>query len=175
MNDILETNRLKLIPKTVELVKASFYGVKSLEESLGFYVDEEFLGSDYQIDVFPLQYARITDDPSLSHWSGFIIEKGNKTLIGVAGFENKPDEKGEVEIKFYIDPLYRRKGYATEIVLALKNFYFEKEEVKAIIATRVSVDNTPAIKVLHSIGMKVVKQRENELNFAIHKTSNVCN
>ncbi|WP_042349209.1 GNAT family N-acetyltransferase [Bacillus massiliigorillae] len=171
MKDIIETDRLRLIPKTLELIKASFYGRESLEKSLGFYVCEGFLDEDYQTEIFPLHYARITDDPSLSRWSGFIIEKSNKMLIGSAGFEDKPDENGVIEVRFYIHPFFRGKGYGTEILLALKDLYIEKEEVNSITATRISPDNIAAIKVLQKIGMGLEKHRANELYFAIHKKS----
>lgn len=171
MDDILESSRLLLKSKTVEGIKASFYGDKSLESFLGCKVRDGFLGENFQLDVFPLHYARITEDPSLSKWSGFIIEKDSNELVGCAGFEDKPNQRGEIELRFYIHPFYRQQGYAKEIVQALSTYYLALPNVKTIVASRISDENIPAIKVLRSVGMELIKQRENELYFALHKLS----
>lgn len=169
MNIILETPRLRLFFKTIELTRASFYGTQELEKHLGTSVHKDFLAPNYQEDIFPLQYGRIAHDHTLSHWSGFVVEKARNVLIGTAGFLDKPNAKGEVEIKFYIHPSFRGQGYATEILLHMKDYYLEKEEVLAILASHVLADNIPAIRVLEKMGMRVAKDRGGELNFILRK------
>jgi len=66
--------------------------------------------------------AQIREDPEVQPWLGRLVvlddERGRR-VIGSAGFHGPPDDDGRVEVGYRVEPEYRRKGVATEVVRGL--------------------------------------------------------
>jgi ribosomal-protein-alanine N-acetyltransferase len=146
----LETDRLKLIPFSLDLMKAAMTDKAKLGEMLGVGVPDSWPGSDLA-EALPIFVKNI--HPSNPVWDWLIIHKGDRVLIGDVGFMGGPDEEGVVEIGYSIVPEYRNQGYATEMASSLIQWALQRQEVKVITA-RTLKDNIASIKVLTKIGMR---------------------
>jgi ribosomal-protein-alanine N-acetyltransferase len=161
----LETNRLKLIPFSLDLMKAAMTDKAKLGEMLGVGVPDSWPGSDLA-EALPIFVKNI--DPSNPVWDWLIIHKADRVLIGDVGFMGGPDEEGVVEIGYSIVPEYRNQGYATEMASSLIQWALQRQEIKMIIAKTLK-DNIASIKVLVKIGMHCVGVEGDYLKWEIRQ------
>jgi ribosomal-protein-alanine N-acetyltransferase len=80
-----------------------------------------------------------------------IIEKG--TVLGLIGACLKSEVLGEYEIFYLLGKQFWGKGYATESVLAIINYLFERPEVERITADVVT-ENLASWHLLQKVGMQ---------------------
>jgi len=163
----LETNRLTLIPFSLDLKMAAITEKATLGEMLGVGVPDSWPGPDLA-EALPVFVKNMEKDPSGPVWDWLIIHKTDKVLIGDIGFMGGPDEEGTVEIGYSIVPEYRNQGYATEAVNSLIHWAFQKQEIKVITAKTLK-DNTASIKVLMKAGMNCLGLEDNWLIWEVHK------
>ncbi len=109
-----------------------------------------------QLDNF-LQF-RIVDlevDPAAQPWLGRAIvitePDGTRRVIGSAGFHSPPDADGRVEVGYSVEPAYRRKGIATEVVRALFDWAAREQGVTRFRAS-VSPTNVPSLAIIRGFG-----------------------
>ena len=115
----VETERLQLIPFTLERIRALIESPQKLGELLGMNVAAEWPIQDFA-EILPWLAGLMEKQPSLSDWSGLIVHTADNTLMGDMGFKsNGPDEHGMVEFGYSIAPAYRGHGYATEMAKGL--------------------------------------------------------
>ncbi len=149
----LETERLRLIPLTLEQAEMFTHLDSRLEDSLGIERAARELTLHYRdaIRKYTLQWMK--DDPEnyLFATIWVIIEKASNTVAGDIGFKRKPDVNGYVEIGYSTQPKFRVQGYMTEAIGAMVKWAFTYPEVKAVIA-ETRDDNIPSIKVLRNNG-----------------------
>jgi len=135
----IESERLKMIPLTNQLLKLLHTDRPKMELSLGLNI------SSMDIDPF---YKNEVDDAMLNFWlpktlenpeaymwytNWEIILKSENVSIGGMGFAGEPNENGEVETGYMIDGQHHNKGYATEALQLLSQWAFTQQKVKAII------------------------------------------
>jgi ribosomal-protein-alanine N-acetyltransferase len=77
----------------------------------------------------------------------FAIRTKEQKLIGVCGFGPKEELGGEVEIAYFIDEAYARKGYMSQIVEKAIYFYFEMTNNPYLCAL-VDEENIPSKRIL---------------------------
>jgi RimJ/RimL family protein N-acetyltransferase len=113
-----------------------------------------------QLDNF-LQF-RIADlevDPSAQPWLGraIVISQPDATrrIIGSAGFHAPPDAEGRVEVGYRVEPGYRRRGIATEVVRALFDWAVRDHGVSRFRAS-VSPNNVPSLAIIRGFGFRQV-------------------
>jgi [ribosomal protein S5]-alanine N-acetyltransferase len=157
----LETNRLTLIPFSLDLKKATITEKATLGEMLGVGVPDSWPGHDLA-EALPVFVKNMEKDSSGPVWDWLIIHKTDKVLIGDIGFMGGPNEEGAVEIGYSIVPEYRNQAYATEAVNSLIHWAFQKQEIKAITAKTLK-DNSASIKVLIKAGMNCLGLEDNWL------------
>jgi len=109
-----------------------------------------------QLDNF-LQF-RIEDlevDPAAQPWLGRAIvitqPDGTRRVIGSAGFHSPPDAAGRVEIGYRVDPAWRRRGIAREVVRALFDWAAREHGVRKFRAS-VSPTNVPSLAIVRGFG-----------------------
>lgn len=137
MNMELQTERLILTPCSIESL--STYATKEYElgPHIGMYLE------------------KLNEDPSISGWGVWlVIDKQTNKIIGDIGFKGKPDIEKSVEVGYGITSSEQNKGYATEAVKCIIDWAFNSNLVNKIIAECL-VDNTPSIKVLEKLNMKI--------------------
>ena len=164
----IESERLKMIPLTHQLLQLLQADRSAMELSLGLNI------SNMQIDPF---YKNEVDDAMINFWlpktlehpavymwytSWEIILKSSNTSIGGMGFAGEPNEHGEAETGYMIDGHHQNKGYATEALQLLTKWAFAQEKVKAIIVHTLA-DNLPSRKILVKCGFEEVAKDEKGL------------
>ena len=149
----LETQRLKLIPLSLEQAEMFTHLDSRLEDSLGIERAERELTLQFRdaIKKYTLNWMKDDPDNYLFATIWVIVEKASNTLAGDIGFKRKADANGYIEIGYSTQPRFRVQGYMTEAIGALVNWAFTYPEVKAVIA-ETRADNIPSIKALKKNG-----------------------
>jgi RimJ/RimL family protein N-acetyltransferase len=114
----IETKSLKLVPKTLEEVRAMFEAMSPSERAM---VSADWLAR--------LQAA--TSDDVWSHGFSLMHQRDNIN-VGQAGFTKPPAADGVVEIAYSVAPAYQGKGLATEAAQALVAFAFSSGRVRVV-------------------------------------------
>ncbi len=111
-----------------------------------------------QLDNF-LQF-RIADlevDPTAQPWLGRAIvitePDGSRGIIGSAGFHSPPDADGRVEVGYRVEPAYRRRGLATEVVRALFDWAAREHGIRRFRAS-VAPDNVASLAIIRGLGFR---------------------
>ncbi len=149
----LETERLRLIPLTLEQVEMFTHLDSRLEDSLGISRAERELTLQYRdaIRKYTINWMKEEPENYLFATIWVIVEKASDTVAGDIGFKRKADENGYIEIGYSTQPKFRVQGYMTEAIGAMVNWAFTHPEVKAVIA-ETREDNIPSIKALKKNG-----------------------
>jgi [ribosomal protein S5]-alanine N-acetyltransferase len=147
----LETQRLKLLPFTLELKKVTLFERARLTEMLGVAIPDAWPGADL-LEALPFLIEAMEQDPLSLVWDGVILQKADQRAIGSIGFHDPPDEAGRVEIGYDIIPAYEGQGYATEMARRVIDWAFQTPGIQVITAECLD-DNLGSIKVLEKVGM----------------------
>src|SRR5258708_16242307 len=86
---ILETQRLKLLPFTLELKKATLAQRARLTEMLEVEIPDAWPGADL-LEALPLFIEAMEKDPAGLVWEGIIIPKTEQITIGRIRFHRGP-------------------------------------------------------------------------------------
>ncbi len=164
---ILETQRLKLVPFTLELKRAALQDRAILARKLGVQAPVGWPGPDIA-EALPFFIKLMEQDPTGAVWDGIIIHKADQKIIGDMGFKGGPDETGSVEIGYSIVPAYRNQGYATEMARTVIAWAFRQPEIKLIRAECLD-DNIGSIKVLTKLGMHNAGHEGNLLKWELRR------
>ncbi|MEO6457106.1 MAG: GNAT family N-acetyltransferase [Chloroflexia bacterium] len=151
----LQTERLTLIPFTLELAEATLYNRSKIHQLLGVYVPDNWPQPDYA-EIMPMIVEGRRKDPSSAEWIRMIVHTADHIIIGDIGFIEPPDTEGNVEFGYSIVPEYRGKGYATEAARAIIEWAFEQPGVRRVIADCLN-DNFASIRVLEKAGMQEIE------------------
>lgn len=90
-----------------------------------------------------------------------VFEKESGQLIGRAGIEQREEVDGELELGYAIGVPYQRKGYATEVCLAIMNYcrdYLDAEQLFCMVEPA----NKASIALAEKIGFTFEKECINE-------------
>lgn len=154
----LETERLEIIPFTLEQLKLLLKSTKEFEEKYNvIYAAEELSGFIY--NIFVEQTKLIEKYPSehlfLTFWF-FKLKKENK-LIGSACFKGAPNKNGEIEIGYGIEESFKNQGYTTEAVKKMIAWALKQEGVSKVIA-ETDKGNLASQRILLKCNMEFKKQ-----------------
>lgn len=164
---ILETQRLKLLPFTLELKKATLAERARLTEMLEVEIPDAWPGVDL-LEALPLFIQAMEQDPAGRAWDGIIIHKAEQIAIGGMGFHGGPDEAGMVEIGYNIIPAYEGQGYATEMARRVIEWAFHTPGIEVITAACLD-NNIGSIRVLEKVGMRRLAPEGNMLKWELRK------
>lgn len=164
---ILETQRLKLVPFTLEMKKATLTERARLAEMLEVEVPDSWPGVDL-LEALPFFIRSMEKDPAGLVWDGIIIHKAEQIAIGGIGFHGGPDAEGRVEIGYNIIPAYEGQGYATEMARRVIQWAFQMPDIRVISAECLD-DNIGSIRVLEKVGMHRLAPENNMLKWEFQK------
>jgi RimJ/RimL family protein N-acetyltransferase len=164
----LETQRLRLIPFTLELKKVTLAERARLPEMLGVAIPDAWPGAD-MLEALPFFIEVMEKDPAGLVWDGIIVHKADQVVIGGIGFHGPPDEAGRVEIGYNIIPAYEGKGYATEMARRVIEWAFQTPGIQVITAECLD-DNIGSIRVLEKIGMHRLAPEGNKLKWELQSS-----
>jgi len=163
--------RLALVPLTLEQLKLGLVSLNDLSASVGVPIVSSLLDGKVNRAV-TMKIEKMGKVPPAQHpWFTYwlIVLNEENTGAGMVGFKGIPNEKGEVEIGYGIDPVFQRRGYMSEAVTALINWAFEHPECRAITATAVLLDNLASQKVLLKNGFVEIGQDEKGISFRLDR------
>jgi ribosomal-protein-alanine N-acetyltransferase len=88
---------------------------------------------------------------------------GVRRVIGSVGFHGRPNEDGQVEIGYHVEPGFRRRGFATEAVRALLAWAAAEHGITRFRAS-VAPSNEPSLAVVMRLGFRQTGVRWDELD-----------
>jgi RimJ/RimL family protein N-acetyltransferase len=163
MCSTLNTERLQLLPMTVEHVEAVML---ERRDELARMLDAQIPAGWPGRDVVARAYSsieRIRHDPGVLWGDRLVIAlDGPRRVVGSVVFFGAPDRDGSIEIAYGIEPGSQRRGYAVEATRACVAWAFEQPEVHEITATTPPFHHA-SIRVLERLGMKRSGTRDHEL------------
>ena len=169
----LVTERLTLIPATIELADADLHNRMEFTHQLHASV----LGSwppplnDENSMKYTVDYLR--RNPTAVGWAAWywVANKHKPVVIGEGGFKGVP-VAGTVEIGYSLLPVFQKQGYALEAVAALLDWAFGHEAVDRVIAETLP-ELTPSIRLLQKSGfMNIGKvSEEGVIRFQLSRAS----
>ena len=149
----MQITELKLLPHTLEHVRALVEGSDAYERRFGLRVAvgvRDFLAGA-EVSAAFLERLRVAteSDP----WKdGFgVVHLADNLLIGLCSFGGPPSSQGTVEISYGIAPSYRGRGFATEATQLIAARAFDDERVRTVQAHTLPEHNA-STKVLEKCG-----------------------
>jgi [ribosomal protein S5]-alanine N-acetyltransferase len=157
---MLLTDRLRLIPASVEMAQADLRGRTELERVLDVRVPESWPPDLFDAPAVDYIIQQLTERPSAYGWwlYYFILNENTGSepvLVGAGGYKGEPDADGSVEIGYSIVPEQRRQGYATEATSGLVAQAFADPRVNRVIAETLP-ELAPSIGVLKKCGFTYI-------------------
>lgn len=151
----IQTGRLKLRPLTqYEMVKQ----IEREEDAHMKGAYTEMLGG---IRAHPDQWLWYTD------WD--ISQKDGVTIGGI-GYKGPP-KRNRVEVGYEIQTPFQRRGYATEAVLAMAEWAFEKAKELRFIEAEIEPGNAASLRVLQKAGFLPAGMGEEGPRLALKRTN----
>ncbi len=153
----IETNRLRLIPLTHQLLQICLNSRNKMEVAMGLNPSSMQIDELYQREITDalkhFWLPKTVEYPDLYQWytSWEIVRKDTNTAIGGMGFGGYPNEDGEISLGYMIDGKEHGKGYATEALTRMIEWAFVNFNVKYILAHTYG-DNIPSRKLLLKCG-----------------------
>ncbi len=162
------SNRLMLVPFTLDIASSILDGNISVLESLGLGVDKSWPDSE-SLETLPkiINNLKLVKEPT-GFESWMIVRRDNMLVIGDAGFKGRPNEKGEVDIGYSIIEEEQNRGYGFETAKRLADWAFLHQEVKHITASCL-INNKASAKILDKMGMREVSRDEDMIYWRLSK------
>jgi RimJ/RimL family protein N-acetyltransferase len=150
---VLATPRLLLLPLTrpflaCRLARDDFrLAVPTLSESIDVHVGPEWPGDP--LPAFPAWLAGLTGDDDAVADTYVVVVRDGGEAVGLVGAKGPPDDKGEQEIGYGMNPGSWGQGYATEAVGLLIATLLEDVET---VTAHTAVGNGASQRVLEKLG-----------------------
>jgi len=157
----IPTDRLILIPITLEIIKELINGSGRTIENLGIEKHRNWPTADTKdiLHIFCNRLKECNRPTGFEFW--MIVKKDSNTIIGDIGFKGQPDEDGATEIGYGLVEEERGKGFGLEALKAMIAWALSHENVKTVKAECL-IENNPSARILEKAGMKEV-DRDDEL------------
>lgn len=135
----LRTERLDLVPATLELVEADLDSPLALGKLLGAAVPPSWPPGEYDHDAMEFFRDRLSESAGAVGWYGWYAilrtdDGGGPVVVGSGGYFGPPGPDGVVEIGYSVAPEFRVRGFATELVRALVSRAFSVPGVVRVVA-----------------------------------------
>ena len=166
---MIQTERLDLIPMTLDFLKASLAGNRQgAERELGLEIPDRWFEAG---QLITLRLGQLQADPELLPWLLRAIGlRRTRTMIGYLGFHDKPGADymaeiapGGIEFGYTIFPPHRRRGYAYEACLGLITWGFEAHGIERFVVS-ISPQNGPSLKLAHKLGFRRIGTHIDEID-----------
>jgi [ribosomal protein S5]-alanine N-acetyltransferase len=152
LSDIV-TQRLRLVTITLELMHAERASYASLSHLLDAEVPSLWPPEHWEPHVFVFMEKQYVQSPQTLGWNRYVVLRDeNPVLIGTMG--GFPRSETEAEVGYSILEPWRRRGLATEGLMALMIKLFEVERLQSISAQTFPV-LTPSVRVLEKCGFQL--------------------
>lgn len=148
----LTTERLELIPATLELADADLHNRMEFSHQLKARVLDSWPPPLNDENSMKRTIEHLRRDPEASGWAAWywVAKKHKPVAVGMGGFKGRP-AGGAVEVGYSLLPEFQKKGYAMEAVAALIDWAFGHEEVVRVLAETLP-ELAPSIRLLEKSG-----------------------
>jgi len=162
----INTERLQLIPLNTKQLELYLVNPEQLEQELGLAISRVVVTEKAQRAIH-IKLAKMANIDTIHHpWYTYwlLVIRDLPFGAGLIGFKGLPDEQGEAEIGYGIDPSHQRHGYVTEAVQAMLAWAFQEPACRAVIAPDTKKWNVASNRILAKVGMHVYAETA-EANF----------
>lgn len=168
----LETGRLHLLALEMTHLRLLLGARERFEEEVGLPVSPGLLDDNVRRAVTIKLGKMEALPPERQTWATYwlLVVKDGPRGIGLAGFKGAPNDAGEVEIGYGVDPDHRRRGYAREAVTALLGWAFSQPTCRVVAARNVRRDNLASQRLLAGLEMRRIRVGDETLDYAITST-----
>ena len=154
---IIETERLELVPLSLNQLKLWVAEEAALEKELDFTYKGQpltgFMLRNIQEEIEAIE----KDEPNyLFYTTWLMILKSNRMAVGSAAFKGSPNQNGEIEIGYGLGEEFEHHGYMTEAVEELCKWGLNQKNVKQILA-ETDVEGDASERVLQRNGFERYK------------------
>ena len=116
----IESPRLYLAAATEALIRADLEGPAALAAGLGVAPPEDWPPALHSRPVLEAVALQLRDRAEMGWHVWYLVgREAHEGLVGVAGFEGRPDADGSVELAYSVLPAFQNRGYASEAVARL--------------------------------------------------------
>ena len=132
----IDSDRLRLVAATPDLLQADLDGRETLAQALGVNVPEQWPPElfDRPAVKYGIRQLQNRAEAGWGAWYLLHFDGGGWNVVGVCGFKGRPDAAGSVEIGYSILSGYRNAGFASEAVGRLVEWAFSHQAVREVCA-----------------------------------------
>lgn len=155
---MIRTQRLRLVPATLELLNAELEGRDSFERVLGVPVPAEWPPEYYDRAATEHTLNCLTNHPDKPGWWLYyiiLVHQDEPVAVGTSGYTGPPDADGIVELGYGVLPDFQRRGIATEATKGLVSNAFSDARVKRVISQTLP-ELTASIGVMEKCGFRFI-------------------
>lgn len=151
---MIETDRLKLIPATLDLARAEVSDRDEFARLLNASVPDNW-PPESLADALPLFLSWLEAAPDRAGWFGwYALATGDgaaaSILVASGGFKGPPQD-GTAEVGYCVLPQFQGRGYATEMVRGLVRWALGQPGVARVVA-ETEWANPASVRVLSKAG-----------------------
>ena len=161
---MIETERLRILPLSLEQLKKYLQPGGALETELGLTATERFISPDlaeaFETSILP--NVADTDKNYLYYTLWAVITKAENTIVAGLLFTGEPSKDGEVEIGYGTEPPHQNKGYMTEAIAGIVTWTKSQTAVKTLLA-QTDKDNLPSHKTLSKNNFQPFRTEMNKI------------
>lgn len=112
----------------------------------------------------PWKISKVRRNPELAKYLlRLAVLSSTYEIIGSTGFHNGPDENGMIEIGLGVEPEFKGRGFAQEMLRGMWGWISADPLVKTLRYT-VSPNNAPSQKIINNFGFTYIGQQIDEEN-----------
>jgi ribosomal-protein-alanine N-acetyltransferase len=159
----LQTPRLRLIALDLPNLRLSLDEPRRMEANLSLQAGTSVPAGEIRKAIEEM-LAGVLQDPAswlwYTHWQ--IVLRQENRIIGGLCFKGPPDQSGEVEVGYGLEPAYHGRGYMSEALRASVKWALEQPDVAAVISETVT-SNAASQRVLKKSGFVLYEETDQYL------------
>lgn len=150
MMGIIETDRLLLIPFTIEYIEATLSGIEKLSEVSGYEVSKEWPGIEFS---FYLSFAleELKKRPEMEKWTRLIVLKNENKVIGEISVQGNVSDTWVPELGYGVVDAYSNQGFVIEAVHSFLEWLTVSQKL-SLITAKTFLRNKKSQHILRSNG-----------------------
>jgi cystathionine beta-lyase/cystathionine gamma-synthase/RimJ/RimL family protein N-acetyltransferase len=161
----IRTRRFHLVSMTLPFMLAlADRDLATAEHEIGARVPPNM--PDDLRDFLGYRIPAVREDPASIPWLGRVImqdDEAGRRIIGSIGFHAPPDEHGQIEIGYRVEPDHRRQGVASEVAAALLDWARREHGVHRFRAST-DPDNVASQAILARLGFREVGSQMDDID-----------
>ena len=150
------TERLRLVPATLELIDADLQGW--LGDALGAPLAPDWPPEHHDEQVLRFTREKLADPAQAGWWLHYFIWAADDVAVGTGGYVGPPGADGTVEVGYSVVPSYQRRGIASEATQGIIDAAWERGAQRVVAHTLPVLP--PSIAVLVKLGFRPAEPRE---------------